>query len=536
MSDHKKDSENEVDIDHKSVVDHDFVGSYVNSEGEEVIVSGHDEISDERVVPKKKRFGIGKAVSLLLILSSLFFLGAGAYFGHSVFSTADQVIVQNDECKGLLDFKCLKLPNVLNNNQRTKLKGEDEGRTNLLVIGVDEAASLSDTIILVSYFYSEKKVVTLNIPRDTYAVGYFPNASGQEVSNTGKINEIYPIAAQSRPDDESAGANALSNTISKEFDIPIHYWAVTNFQAVQQVVDELGGIEVSVDKTFTDVFPKIEVPAGVPCNRTVYVEGGAYCEFTFEAGVNNFDGNMSLIFARARKYSSDFDRSKRQSEVIQATAKKAKSKGIFGNINSISSYLKILGDNVKTNVQLDEALSFYKLTEDVNVDDSFFRIIWSTDQTIWCSGSLELGRGSHSTYCDGPYSYVGTKNNSQYREKARTTVKNMLVESQSAELYQAQTAVFGNQSNDTTVAQNTLFNLGFESVTVNNNYKTIKAATATSKEKTTVYIADDKLRDAFSKQKFSDKFKYTLESQIPSEKTVPANLKNAKIIVWVESI
>jgi hypothetical protein len=112
----------------------------------------------------------------------------------------------------------------------------------------------------------------------------------------------------------------------------------------------------------------------------------------------------------------------------------------------------------------------------------------------------------------------------------------MLVESQSAELYQAQTAVFGNQSNDTTVAQNTLFNLGFESVTVNNNYKTIKAATATSKEKTTVYIADDKLRDAFSKQKFSDKFKYTLESQIPSEKTVPANLKNAKIIVWVESI
>lgn len=527
MPDQKKDSETEVDVSQKSTIDHDFTTSYKNSEGEEIFISGHDEVSNEDIVPKKKKFGVGKAVSLFLILSSLFFLGAGAYFGNSVFSTADQVIVQNDDCKGLLDFRCLKLPDVLNNNQRTKLKGEDEGRTNFLVIGLDEAADLSDSIILVSYFYNEKKAVTLNIPRDTYAVGYFPNASGQEVSNTGKINEIYAVASRVRPDDESAGANALSNTLSKEFDMPIHYWAVTNFQAVQQVIDELGGVDVDVDKAFTDY----EYP-----NKSYgYIRPAP----SFQVGTQSMNGERALIYARSRKGDNDggdYARSRRQSIVMEAIAKKAKSKGIFGNINNISSYLKILGDNVKTNVQLDEMISFYKLNENINVDDSFLRIVWTADEKIWCNGSLDLGRGSHTTYCDGPYSYVGTKNTSRYREKARTTIKNMLVEAQSEDLYQAQVGILGNQSNDTTIAQNTLFNLGFDNVLFNNAYKSITAATRTSKEKTTVYIADDKLRDAFSKQNFPSSFKYTLESQIPDDKPVPANLKNAKIIVWVESI
>jgi|694.fasta_scaffold112529_2 LCP family protein required for cell wall assembly len=536
MSDQKKDENSDLQDSNnshlESVTEHDFVKVYKDENNQDVVISEHEETN----IKPKKRFGIGKVVSLFLILSSLFFLGAGAYFGYNVFTTADQVIVQNDECKGVFNFSCLNLPNPLSNNDRTKLKGEDEGRTNLLIIGLDEAAGLSDTIILVSYFYNEKKVVTLNIPRDTYAIGYFPNARGQEVSNTGKINEIYPIAQQVRPDDESAGANALTNTISKEFDIPIHYWAVTNFQAVGQVVDELGGIEVNVEETFTDVFPKIEVPRGTPCARTVFVEGGSYCEFTFEAGVNNLNGSMALIFARARKYSSDFDRSKRQSQVIQAVAKKGKEKGIFGNINNIRAYLQILGTNVKTNVQLDEMLSFYKLTEDVDVDSSFFRITWSTDQKIWCSGSLELGRGSHSIYCDGPNSYVGSRNNSRFRERARSTIKNMLVEAQSEELYQSQVAVLGNQSNDTTIAQNTLFNLGFGSILFNNAYRPITAATRTSKEKITVYISDDKLRDAFSKQTFPETFKYTLESQLPEDKVLPNNMKNAKVVVWVDSI
>lgn len=486
-------------------------------------------------VKPKKRFTFGKVISLFLIISSVFLLGFGAYFVYSLAATADKVIVSDgQECNNIFDIKCLKVENPFDTNKRAKLKGEDEGRTNLLVIGADKAAGLADTIIVISYYYNEKKVVTVNIPRDTFVTTTYPNENNKSVRISEKINAVYPFATRARPNDEAAGANALINLISTEYQIPIHYWAVTNFTTVKQVVDELGGIEINVEKTFTDVFPKSEVPREIKCVKTVIVEDGAYCEFTFQAGPNSLNGDMALIFARSRKYSSDFDRSKRQSEVIQAVAKKAKEKGIFGNINNIRSYLKIFGDNIKTNVQLDEMLSFYKLTENVNVDESFYRAIWSSGNGFLCAGDISAGRGYHITYCGGDL--IGGGGNSTAKKTATSFMKNLLFEAQSSQLYNSEIGIIANKAPEATKIKTALQNLKFESVNVNNTYKPITAATTKSKQKITIYIADQKIKALFDKLPTKPNFDFTIESSVPAEKEIPETYKSYPILIWVESI
>lgn len=503
----------------------------INQETEDKVVAEPEIVED---VKPKKRISIGKIISLILIFTSVFLLGFGAFFAYSLVSTADKVIVSDEECKGIFNLKCLKFDNPLNTKERTKLKGEDEGRTNLLVIGTDNAVGLADTIIILSYYYKEKKVVTVNIPRDTFVTTTYPNANNKPIRMSEKINAVYPFASRARPDDEAAGPNALINLLSTEFQIPIHYWAVTNFTAVQQVTDELGGIEINVEKGFTDVFPKIEVPKNIPCAKTVIVEGGKYCEFTFPSGINKFDGGMALIFARARKYSSDFDRSKRQSQVIQAVAKKGKEKGIFGNINNIRSYLKIFGNNVKTSVQLDEMVSFYKLTESVNVDEAFYRAIWSNGNGFLCDGELSAGRGYHLTYCGGQF--IGAPGNSAAKQRAVKFVQNLLFEAQSGELYRTQIGIIGNKSPEAAKVRTNLQNIGFENFTSNNAYKPITPATAKSKQKITLYIADEKIRDLVNNLSTKPGFEYTIENTIPAEKVIPDNMKNYPILIWIESL
>jgi len=488
----------------------------------------------EAEIKAKKRFSIGKFISIILIITSIVLLGFGALFAYSLTSTADKIIVSDDSCKGVFDLKCLKFENPFDTSKRTELKGEKEGRTNLLIIGTDNAVGLADTIIIVSYYYNEKKVVTVNIPRDTFVTVTYPNSNDRPIRISEKINAVYPFASRARPNDESAGAKALMNLISTEFGIPIHYWAVTNFTALQQVVGELGGVEVEVEKTFTDVFGKDQLPNDVKCPRSVVVEGGVYCEFTFPAGKNTLNASMSLIFARARKYSSDFDRSKRQSQLIQAIAKKAREKGIFGNINNIRTYLQIFGNNVKTNVQLDEMLSFYKLTENVNVDEAFYRGIWSAGNGFLCAGNLEAGRGYHITYCGGQF--IGANGNSASKKKAASYMQNLLFEAQSSELYTTEVGIIGNKAPETARVRTALQNTGFDKINTNNSYKPIVAATAKSKQKITIYIADPKLRELFNKLPTKPNFEFTVAETLPETKIVPDNYKSYPILIWVESI
>ena len=476
----------------------------------------------------KKKLSPGKLISILLIVASLALMAFGAYFGYKVYSTANQVIVDdgsNSECKGVFNLKCLGLPaNPFKPEEVVKLKGQDEGRTNVLVVGADTAAGLSDTMTIVSYYWTEKKIVTLNLPRDIYINSSFQGDDGTyRISE--KLNALYPFAerASSKPGN---GAAALATFITKEYGIPIHYWVASNFQAVKDVVNELGGIDVNIDTAFTDCEYPMDGYVGLirPCP-------------SFKVGVEHMDGTRALIYSRSRHANEeaeagDFARGRRQSIVIQAIAKTAKSKGIFGNINNIQTYLRILGDNVRTNIQLNEMVAAYKQSESFDIDNNFLRTVWSDGNGILCLGPQSNG-GYNLVYCGGQV--PGTSGNTPAKQKAASFVQNLLFQAQSTKLFDTQVAFLGNGSDDTTTARYAFINNGFDKTLINNTYPQIVKATVTSKEKITVYIGNDELRDLFTKLPNKPKVN-SIEKTLPEGKSVPANFAGAGIIVWVESI
>jgi LCP family protein required for cell wall assembly len=469
---------------------------------------------NDNITKKKprKRTNIGKAISLFIILISVIIVGGGMYLGYSVLALENSTGIGSD--KNLFEQLTSSLSDALNMNQRQPLKGEAEGRTNVLLIGKDAiGAGITDTIMIASYYHKEKKVVTLNIPRDFYVFDGFGSY---------KINSVYPFAESRQP---GSGEQFLADFLSKEFEIPIHYWVSINFDGLIAIVDTLGGIEVNVEREFTDC----EYPTR---NYSGYIRP---CP-TFKAGLQKMDGQTALIYARSRKGSngegSDFARNRRQSIVIQSIAKEAKRQNISVNAAKINTYLEIVGKNFRTNARIDEMLSGSGLRDDFDPLNGFLRIVWDTSNGILCVGDSADG-AYIINYCGG--AVAGRNTVSRTRSEARAVVSDMLVRAELSELFDSNVVFLGNLSNETTKAFNSFVNAGFRNSTINNNYRIIKPATSTSVETVTVYINDDNLRSKFESMAKKPIGNYKVEKNIPADRVVPQNQSEAKIVVWVAS-
>src|SRR5579859_4850006 len=73
-----------------------------------------------------------------------------------------------------------------------RLKGEGSGRTNVMIYGLTADGNRTDTMLLASYYWKERKLVLLNIPRDLYAM--------HDGAMT-KIVSLYAIAKNRKPQD-----------------------------------------------------------------------------------------------------------------------------------------------------------------------------------------------------------------------------------------------------------------------------------------------------------------------------------------------
>ncbi len=483
------------------------------------------EPATSKPVRPKKKFNLGKVISLFLIVISLLMISGIFIYSQNFLGAVDNISVSgNDDCENSFSFRCINVPNPFN-TEKPKLAGSEEGRTNFLFIGRDSSASLTDTIMLVSYFHNEKAFVTLNIPRDTYVTASYPNDAGKTIKISEKVNAIYPYA-ESASSKEGAGAEALSNFVANEFNIPVHYWAVTNFEGVEQVVDQLGGITVNVDKAFTDCsFPTKNYSGYIrPCPA-------------FEVGEQRMDGTRSLIYARSRMAAADagdYARSRRQSLVIQGITSEIKQKDAFSNINNINDYLKILGDNVRTNMSLQDMLAMYYVVEETDIQNNYYKIVWEEGNGILCAGPAS--RGSNVNYCGG--ALMGTGSTSAAAVKARNQIQNMLVSAKSEELFNTQVTFLGNQSNETNTLRNNFVKAGFDSIIYNNAYsRNIQpAASRATTPKATLYILDPALLALFNELPEKPAGTYEVKSALEEDKVLTETYKNAKMIMWVENV
>lgn len=271
----------------------------------------------------KNRHIIIKSVAGFFIV---LIVGAG-FFGYRTYKTLNKVIVKNSGPTA----EGLKTENVA----VEKLKGEGDGRVNILLLGVGDTGhageELSDTMIVASYDPKTKDVAMLSIPRDLYV----------KIPNNGfsKINSAHAFGEQYK---EGTGPDLAKKTVSEVLGIPIHYYIRTDFTALKQAVDTVGGVDIDVLSTLID--------PDYPCEKNE----GKVCGFSILAGPQHFNGSSALKYARCRKGNcgDDYGRAKRQQDVLVALRQKATKLNILANPAKVVEILDIVGKNVRTDLQV----------------------------------------------------------------------------------------------------------------------------------------------------------------------------------------
>ncbi|MDP2695766.1 MAG: LCP family protein [bacterium] len=244
-------------------------------------------------------------------------------------------------------------------NPEDYLQGEEEDRINILLAGIGgsghQGAYLADTIIVVSIKPSTNEVATISIPRDLYV----------EIGDYGwrKINNALAFGYMN--DYPGGGEILLAETIEKVLDIPIHYYARIDFEGFRKAIDDVSGIDVFVENSFTDYsYPD-------------YSYG--YQTISFTQGWEHMGGERALQYARSRKGNngegSDFARSRRQQKVLVALRDKFVSINTIINPNKILTTLNHLGDHNETNMQIWEMAELGKIIKDIQPDNIINQVL-----------------------------------------------------------------------------------------------------------------------------------------------------------------
>lgn len=234
-----------------------------------------------------------------------------------------------------------------------QLLGEGDSRINILTLGIDAAAGLTDSISIISIDPINKKMALLSVPRDLYV---FNSAENRPT----KINEVYNSgvsacakAKSSCDSDVDAGGALMKKTVGETLGIQISYFARIDFNGVKKIVDNLGGIQIYVDKAIYD--PKYPSSSG-----------SGFDPFSIKAGLQKLDGATALKYARSRQTTSDFDRSRRQQQVIGAIRDKAFQLNFLANPKKVTDLMSTVGRNFKTDLQSNEIVSLTKLLTEID--------------------------------------------------------------------------------------------------------------------------------------------------------------------------
>lgn len=275
------------------------------------------------------------AVVFTLFVGILASIGASASYRAATHGTS--VLGEIGNLPVIADIRKL----VLGDPANAGPDNTPDGRMNIMLFGIGgaghEGSQLTDTIILASVDMNGNRVGMLSIPRDmAYPLG---GAHFQ------KINAVNAYAEQENP---GGGAKDAAKAIGKLLGVRIDHVVKIDFQGFEKFVDALGGVDVDVERSFTD--PQYPAP------------DDAWQTVSFKKGPQHMDGAQALIYVRSRHGSngegSDFARSRRQQIVIAAVREKLLSLGTLANPQKIAELWGVVSSHVQTDLS---AWDFVKL-------------------------------------------------------------------------------------------------------------------------------------------------------------------------------
>lgn len=305
-----------------------------------------------------------KIILFLLLFLFISFLTTVFFFFHKLQAVGEKINSTNSSQVTIPSLEILSSLAQINAEKRSPLAGESEGRVNILLLGIagegKPGGNLTDTIMIASIDTKENKVALLSLPRDLYV-------SIADSNYSAKINSLYKYGLNNNKNIEP-----LIKTIENITDLSLGYYLVVNFSGFEKFIDDIGGINVEVQRDIYD--------SSYP--------GPNYSYETFEIkkGFHNLDGATALKYARERHDDpeGDFGRAKRQQQVIQAAKNKLFSAQTFLNPLAINKLLNTLGENIKTNLTLEEINSLIKLTKNLDTQNVNTAVVdaWKKDSLL----------------------------------------------------------------------------------------------------------------------------------------------------------
>ncbi|MGY3765909.1 LCP family protein [Vagococcus vulneris] len=253
---------------------------------------------------------VGQVLSILFLVAILGLVG----YGIKMFSDANKFL--NDSYHPRTASKSI--------NDNIDVQKDP---ISILVLGLDDndernlGSARTDSMLLLTLDPTKEIINTVSIPRDTYT-----QINSKEFKGKDKINAAYSYG----------GIDTTIDTVENLINVPINYYTTVDFEAFEEIVNALGGVEIEVPFTLTEQNAKGK--------KVVQLKEGKH----------KLNGEQALAFSRTRYIDNDVERGKRQQQVLEAVANKAMA---VGSIAKYKSILNALDGHIQTDMPSDKILS-----------------------------------------------------------------------------------------------------------------------------------------------------------------------------------
>jgi LCP family protein required for cell wall assembly len=283
-----------------------------------------------------KTFGKGFMWLTIVLLMAAGALGGGAWL--FINQSVKAVRAHTPEAKAAQEVLDVPVPGaptvamVIGYDQRKGIEASDVSR--------------SDTIMLVRANPDQEMISLLSFPRDLLVE--IPACKGY-APRVGRINEAYA----------QCGLKGSLLTVKQLTGIPINYLVAVNFHGFKEIVNEVGGVYVDVDRRYFNNNSGSEPD---------------YATINLQPGYQKLTGGAALDFVRFRHTDSDFYRTRRQQEFVKAF--KQQVNGLWsvtkipGVVNAITENVEVSAGGGKA-IDVDTLYGYAKLAYELPAGNFF---------------------------------------------------------------------------------------------------------------------------------------------------------------------
>jgi LCP family protein required for cell wall assembly len=221
---------------------------------------------------------------------------------------------------------------------------QPEGQLNILLLGSDkrpdDGGFRTDVILLLTLNPEGGSVSLTSFPRDLYV--FVPGWRAD------RINSAFA----------RGGFQMMQDTMEYNFGVRPDHYVLVNFDGFKNIINELGGVNVQVAEP-------------------LYDERDGPGDFGVPAGEVAMDGETALWYVRSRGTSSDFDRTRREQEVLEALFWRILSSDGLSKAPELYEHFK---NTVTTDISIEHILPMLPLAVDIAETNNIHRYAIGPEQ------------------------------------------------------------------------------------------------------------------------------------------------------------